>query len=101
MRTASKDPREVKMVRLEYASELEANVTIVGIEREIATVEGSDPSPQNFLAGPLVIDNVNSYGLQVVQDGLDGCAYEIRGLATDSTGLKHLVIATVPVAIEH
>lgn len=101
MRTAPKDPAEKKLVRFEYASEVEEGVTIASIDVQVATVAGVDAAPGNLLEGAIVVDNANLYGLQRVKEGSDGCEYEIRGLATDSNGLKHLVIATVPVATQH
>lgn len=101
MRTPPKDPREIKLLRLEFASELEEGVTIDSIDVQITTVGGVDPAPGNVLEGAVVIDNANLYGLQRIKAGTDACEYEIAGLATDSNGLKHLVIATVPVATQH
>lgn len=101
MRTAPKDPYEIKLVRFEFSTEIEAGATITGIERSITTRVGSDPSPENVPLGAMVVDNENLFGLQLVQGGVDGCEYEIRALATDSNGLKHLVVATLPVAVQH
>ncbi len=101
MRTAPKDPAEIKLLRLEYASEVEPGVTLASIDVQIATVAGVDAAPGNVLDGAIVIDHENLYGLQRIKAGTDGCEYEIRGLATDSNGLQHLVVATVPVAIQH
>ena len=100
MLTAPKDPAEVKVLRLEYATEIEATTTITSIDVSIATIVGIDAAPGNVLDGAIVIDNDKLYGLQRVKAGLDQCTYEIRGLATDSAGLKHLVVATLPVAVQ-
>lgn len=101
MKLPIKDPVEKKLIRFEFAGEIEEGVTIALLERAVSAVAGTDPSPEAILDGVAIVDNVNRYGLQVVQAGVDGCDYEIRMLATDSNGLKHLIVGTLPVRTLH
>ena len=96
-----KDPAERKLLKFEFATEIEPGQTIQTLERTITTVAGTDASPALVLDGVPQIDNPNLLALQPVKDGLDGCDYEIRMLATDSAGLKHLIVARLPVRAEH
>jgi hypothetical protein len=100
MRLPPKDPAEAKLVRFEFSTEIEAGSTIQSLTRTITTLAGTDASPSSVLDGSPTIDNANLYALQRVKDGLADCDYEIRMLATDNAGLKHLIVATLPVRTE-
>lgn len=99
MRLPYKDPAEKKLIRFEFGTEIEAGVAIASVAVAISTVAGVDPLPGAVLDGIAIVDNVNLHVLQLVDDGLDGCDYQIRALATDANGLKHLVVGTLPVRI--
>lgn len=96
-----KDPAEKKLIRFEFGTEIESGVTIASVDVSIATVAGEDASPGAVLDGVPIIDNVNLQVLQTADDGLDACDYEIRVLATDSNGLRHLVVGRLPVRTIH
>lgn len=98
MRFPPKDPAEVKLLRFEFATEIEAGRTIAVIDIPAPTVtEGVDPTPALVLEGTPTIDNANLYVFQRVKVGLPACDYQFRALATDNDGLKHLIVGTLPV----
>lgn len=97
MRLPPKDPAEKKIVRFEFALEVEAGRTISSVTIGVTTAAGVDAAPAAVLLGSPTIDNVNLYVLQRVQAGLANCDYQMRALATDNDGLVHLVPATLPV----
>lgn len=101
MQLPHKDPAETKLLRFEFATEIEGGATIQLLERQISVAQGTDPAAASVLDGSPSIDNTNLYALQRVTGGVDGCDYEIRMLATDSAGLKHLVVGRLPVRTEH
>lgn len=96
-RLPTKDPAEVKLVRFPFAAELEAGVTVASVAITAATLAGTDPAPEAILNGAAVVDAATQDVLQRVTGGLDACDYKLRALATDTTGLVHLVTATLPV----
>lgn len=97
MKLPIKDPAELKLVRFEFGSEIEAGQTISSVTVTSEVVAGTDPAPAAMLVGVPQIDNTNLYVLQRVDAGVSGADYLLRALATDSAGLKHLVYATLPV----
>lgn len=99
MKLPVKDPAELKLVRFEFSSEIEAGQTIASVTVTNQVLEGTDPAVASMLVGVPQIDNTNLYVLQRVDLGVDGCDYLLRALATDSAGLKHLVYATLSVRI--
>ncbi|MBE7419846.1 MAG: hypothetical protein HS128_19240 [Ideonella sp.] len=101
MRLPPKDPAELKLVRFVFAADLEHGVTIAGAALAIAVTAGSDAGAAAVLDGAALVDNAALAVLQRVALGLAGCDYEIRCLVTDSSGLKHLVAATLPVRDMH
>ena len=101
MRLPQKDPGETKLVRFAFASEIERTITIASVSVSITLAAGVDAGFAAVLDGAALIDNATLDVLQRVKLGLDGCDYEIRCLATDSGGLKHLIVATLPVRTQH
>lgn len=97
MRLPSKDPAEKKIARFEFATEVEPGRTIASVTLGIVTSAGADGAPTAVLLGAPTIDNANLYVLQRVQAGLAECDYQMRALATDSDGLEHLIVGTLPV----
>jgi hypothetical protein len=97
MKLPPKDPAEIKIVRFEFGLEVEAGRTISSVTVGSTTSAGTDPAPAAVLLGTPTIDNTNLYVLQRVQNGLAACDYQFRALATDNDGLKHLIVATLPV----
>lgn len=97
MQLPVKDPEEKKLVRFEFGTEIEAGLTMSGVVITAEVVAGSDPSPATLLDGVPVLDQTNLYALQRVTAGVDGARYLLRALATDSSGLKHLITGVLPV----
>jgi hypothetical protein len=87
------EPGESKLLRLEFASEIEASVTITSVTMVCTLTVGVDPAPSNFLLGAPVILGLNV--LQRIQHNVDDCEYLVRALAQDSSGLRHAVGARV------
>ncbi len=101
MRLPPKDPAEIKTVRFMYAGELERGVTIASMTMSIALAAGVDAGYAAVLDGAALIDNTTFDVLQRVKLGLADCDYELRCVATDSSGQKHLIAATLPVRNLH
>ena len=101
MRLPPKDPAEIKAVRFQYKTELGKGATLAGVVVSVAVVVGTDPAAAAVLDGAAVIDNAAFEVLQRVTLGVAECDYEIHCLATDSAGLKHLIVATLPVRALH
>lgn len=101
MKLPPKDPAELKTVRFKFASELATAETIASVESlAVALTAGTDPSPALILSGAASIDAATKEVRQNVTGGLVGCDYELRCLVVGSTGLKHLVVGTLPVRTE-
>lgn len=91
-----KDPAERKLLRFKFANQLETGASIATVlELSCVVAQGEDPTPANVLDGVSTI--VGTDVLRWAKDGLPGVRYYIRCLIQDSTGLKHLVDATLPV----
>ena len=101
MRLPAKDPQEIKLVRFVYATEIERGVTITSVVMSITLAAGVDAGFAAVLNGAALIDNTTFDVLQRVALGLADCDYELRCVATDSSGLKHLIAATLPVRALH
>lgn len=101
MRLPFKDPAELKLVRFVFAGDIERGTTIVSTTVTIALQAGSDAGFATVLSGAALIDNEALQVLQKVTLGLADCDYELRCVATDSSGLKHLIAATLPVRNLH
>lgn len=97
MRLPYKDPAEIKLLRFALKGDVEPGTTIDAVEMTVAVVDGDDATAGAVLLGAAQINNAALEVLQRVQGGLDGRDYEVRCLVTDTTGLKHLVSAVLPV----
>lgn len=97
MRLPNKDPSEIKAVRFVFAGDLEPGATIVAVEMSVVAVAGIDATAAAMLLGGAQINNAALEVFQRVQLGRDGVDYELRCLVTDTSGLKHLVSAALPV----
>ena len=87
-----KDFEEVKVMRFDFSSEIEADQTIATVHPcDVTLLDGADTSPANLLLGePLIVGRVV---LQRVQAGVPGATYHIRARATDSSDLVHVMSA--------
>lgn len=92
-----KDPAEVKLLRFPFAGELETGVTLATVDINVTTEAGIDAAPSAIRSGAAVINPATQEVLQRVTGGLHQCDYKLRCLATDSSGLVHLIVATLPV----
>lgn len=97
MRLPNKDPSEIKLLRFQFKDDIQPGTTIALVELSVAAVSGVDPAVADVLQGAAQINNAALEVLQAVRLGVDGVDYELRCLATDSGGLKHLVSAALPV----
>ncbi len=87
---------EIKLLKFNASSEMEALDTITLITRSIEMVHGIDETPENRFVGAAVVSG--QFVLQRFQAGLTGNCYKVRMLVTDSSGLVHALVATVNVA---
>jgi hypothetical protein len=94
-RLPTKDPAERKVVTFEFANQLEPGIAIASTTLQVAVVQGTDPNPAALLEGApsLRPDEV----LHRVAGGVSGAVYQLRCLATDASGLVHLVSTLLPV----
>lgn len=98
MRLPDKDPAEVRLLRFVFERDIEPGQTIAAVDVTIALAKGGpDPDVAAVLDGAAVIDNASLCVLQRVRAGVVGAEYQIRCLVTDSSGLKPLISATLPV----
>lgn len=101
MRLSPKHPGEKKLVRFPFKTEVSTGLTVVSVAVQIATTLGTDATPGNVLDGAALIDPLTLDVLQVVKAGTLDCDYELLCFATDSSGLVHLIPATLPIRLIH
>lgn len=85
---------EVKPLRLEFDGELEESETISVTAMTCTVKRGTDAAPAEVFLGAAQV--VGRDVVQRVQWRAPGVVYELRCLATGSTGLKHVIRAWLP-----
>jgi hypothetical protein len=90
-----KDPAEKKLLVFSFANQVEAGVAIASATVAVLVQTGTDATPAAMLDGVPLING--SDVLQRLQGGISGVDYHLRCLATDGSGLVHLVSAVLPV----
>lgn len=95
VRLGTKDPAERKLVVFEFADQLEPGIAIASVAVTSTLANGTDPTPAALLDGAASI--ANDKVLQRVVGGVDGALYQLRCLATDASGLVHLISTLLPV----
>ena len=101
LRLPTKDPAEIKALVFLFDADIEPGTTILAANIGVTVVAGADPAVAGMLDGAALIDTNRVAVVQRVRLGVNACDYEIRCLVTDSAGLKHLVVATLPVRTLH
>ncbi len=91
----AKDPAERKLVSFVFDADLAEGASIASATVSIATRAGVDASPAAVLSGAPIISG--GAVMHLVRDGIAGTDYDLRCLATDSTGQVHLITAALPV----
>jgi hypothetical protein len=94
-RLDTKDPAERKVITFDFANQLEPGVAIASTTLQVEVVQGTDPSPAALLEGAASLRPAEV--LQRVAGGVSGAVYQLRCLATDASGLVHLVTTLLPV----
>lgn len=100
MRLPNKDADEIKTVIFQFSSELGSTETITDAEVTVVLTAGVDPSPNDVKDGDPVVNNTTKEVWQNVKGGVEKADYQLRCLATSNSGLKHLIVGTLPVRNE-
>lgn len=94
-RLDTKDPAERKLVVFDFANQLEPGIAIASTTVQVTLASGVDATPAALLDGAATI--ANDRVLQRVVGGANEALYQLRCLATDASGLVHLVSTLLPV----
>lgn len=93
----AKDPEEALVAEFDYATEIQAGETIVGMDVSCGVVAGVDPDPAAVLNGFPILDLTGRSVLQPFHAGLHGVNYHLRCVATLSSGRVLVRAAILPV----
>jgi hypothetical protein len=95
MKLDTKDPAERKLVTFDFANQLEPGIAIASATLTVTVAQGIDADPSALLDGASTL--ANDKVLQRVAGGVSGTLYQLRCLATDASGLVHLISTLLPV----
>lgn len=83
------DPEEIKVAELDFSPDLPDGATLSSVVMSAGVLSGQDPSPSTVLLGvPLIVGNTVKTR---VKGQINGVVYEVRAVATDSAGNKHVM----------
>lgn len=83
------DPEEIKVAEMDFSPDLPAGVTLGSVVMSVAVLSGADPLPSNVILGvPLIVGGTVKTRLK---GQVNGVVYEVRAVATDSAGNKHVM----------
>lgn len=83
------DPEEIKVAELDFSPDLPSGVTLGSVVMSVEVLSGSDATPSSVVVGvPLVVGNIVRTRLR---GKVNGVVYEVRAVATDSDGGKHVI----------
>ena len=79
-----KDPSEVDLVFFAFGHRLVDGETIISAVVNVTTYAGTDPTPSAIKSGLAAVSGGTVS--QRIINGVDGCAYKMKCLASTSTG---------------